>query len=640
MKEFFEKLKNKIKFVSLIIQNFIQNQWAKLVGWIQKIFSYLINRLLHFKEYILTDRKRIILFILFFPLAASLGTTGYFLFRKHYKVHSSILSGLGMVPSNAEIYLEIKNTKSFKEKLGKAKFFSEIENSEAWQKFISSLALKKFGELFYIIELKSNSILSLTDFVELFADSIGYAAFTDETYLVLAKTNLKSKLGLTLLESFKAGNIPLKEIKEKKEEKKDGEKKEPNSETQEANADNPPAEEGYEQPAGEHVVSDDSYEQSYLEQGIKNGNLVISVMNGNSGEIYFVLIDDYLILSNSQERLTQSLLAATNPSKNSVRSKKEMDLVFREYYKEDVLGISYFNLVGTNFTPFLKPISEDSESISLLFKTEKDLLSADILVTDRKPKNNSNPISLDKIQSSIPNDVLFAIYSNSIGMKEYFNSILNPGEAWSELTKTAPVFLKNGNIAEEGFFPANTSSALLIHKPSIQGEENFLYPDFTIGYVAAKKDETFLKSIFKSGKPKKEKHLGISIKTFQKDGNIFSPSYFEANNMEWVSSNFENAKDCISAANGNKPTIGDLNSSKLESPWKESPHHIVLNWQRMKEDIGTIFLYGSKKTSLYTEKTIEQDINPLLTPFDWIESIHISLGAKGAIYGKMKLSAM
>ncbi|HNA09883.1 MAG TPA: hypothetical protein PK930_23265, partial [Leptospiraceae bacterium] len=451
------------------------------------------------------------------------------------------------------------------------------------------------------------------------------------------------QFGINVFESFKARNIPLKEAKDKtqEEKKKDNPTSNENSNNspEGANSENP-QEENLSEGSDTSVVSEDNYEKSYLEEGIETGNILISVVNGNNGAIYFVLVDDYFFVSNSIERLTQTLLAATKPSKYSIQGKKEMEGVMKEYYKEDILGLAYFNLTNTNFTPFLKPISENGESISLFFKTENDLLSADIYVTERKNENTEGSISIEKIQSSIPNDVLLAIYSNSIGIKEYINSLLNPGEAWPELSNMVKLFLKNGKVEEENYFPARAGSAILFHKSELKGGVNQLYPDMSLGYVSTKSDDTFLKSIFKTGKPKKETHLDIPIKNYSRESSEYSPSLYQIDKLNWISSNIENAKDCIAAAKGNKPTLSDLRSSQFESPWKESPHHIVLNWQRLKEDTRVLFIYGGLKSSLYTEKTIQNDIDPLLETFNWIESIHFSLGAKGSIYGKMKLSAL
>jgi hypothetical protein len=288
----------------------------------------------------------------------------------------------------------------------------------------------------------------------------------------------------------------------------------------------------------------------------------------------------------------------------------------------------------------LKPISENANSISFLFKIENGLAAADILTTERKPFPDSNAISIGSIQSSIPNDVLLAVYSNSLGLKEYITSILNPGESWTELALFAPTFFKKGNLAHDEYFTSNSASVLLLHKPTYLEQEKLLYPNFTIGYVSSKEDDSFLKTIFKSGNAANVSHLDTKFKSYKRDGAFYSPSLYKSEKMQWISSTVENAKDCISVRNGNKPSLTDLKSTKLASPWKEAPHHVILNWQRLQEDILTFLIYGGAKTGKYTEKTVQGDIHPLLETLNWIESIHFSLGAKGNIYGKMILSPM
>lgn len=640
MNTFLQHLKQKIFSFFNFIKFFLVNLFGKIGNFLASIFKGLLEKIKAFKNFIVSDKKRLIAFFLSFPLTAALGTTGYFILRKHYKIHSSIQSGLYTVPADAEFYFEIKNTSVVKEKLIKSETFQKIETSEPWARFLSSLAGKKLGELLYLVEIKSNAILDWKDFLELFGESIGYASYTDGSYSVVAKTNLKSRFGITMLESFKAGKIPLKKIKEVKKEEPDAAKQnQPTTSPaqEEANIDDPQS--ALAEPK-ENIISEENYEAGFLEEGIKSGNLIISEVQANNGSVYFVLVDEYLFLSDSLETLSKSLEAATNPSKKSILANKEMNSIFKEYYKEDVLGVAYLGLSDTNFTPFLKPISENSDSISFLFKMENNLLSADIHVTERKPYVTTNPVSIDSIQSSIPNDILLAVYSNSLGLKEYFTSAANPGNAWIELGLMTPIFLKNGNLSYEDYFPANSASAFLLHKPVFMEEEKFLYPDFTIGYVSSKEDDVFLKTIFKPGKATKASHLDVNFKTYKRSGTFYSPSIYSSEKIQWLSSSVENARNCIAAKNGNKPTISDLNSSKLSSPWKEAPHHIVINWQRLREDILTFLIYGGIKSGKYTEKTVANDIQPLLETIDWVESIHIALGAKGNVYGKMILSGM
>lgn len=642
MKTFLERLKQKIISILQFLKFFFLNVFRKIKNFFISLYNFSLSKSIHFKEYILSDRKRLIIFILSFPLTAAIGTSGYFIFRKHYKIHSSIQSGIYTIPTDAEFYFEIKNTNAIKENLIKSETFKNIETSEAWTRFISSLAGKKLGELLYLVELKSNAILDWKDFLDLFGESIGYASFTDGSYSVVAKTNLKSRFGIAIFESFKAGKIPLKKIKEEKKEEPKEEKSDTNNNPQpenneEVNSDEP---QNNLEETKENIISNDNYETGFLEEGIKSGNLIISQVEAGSGSIYFVLVGEYLFLSDSLETLTKSLEAATNPSKKSLLANKEMDLVFKEYYNEKILAVAYFGLSDTNFTPFLKPLAENANSISLLFKMENELVTADIYTTERKafPEKNSYPI--EKIQSSIPNDVLMAVYSNSLGLKEYISSAINPGNAWLELSMMTPIFFKNGNISYEEYFPTNSPSVFLLHKPVFVEEEKFLYPDFTIGYVSSKSDDVLLKSIFKAGKPTKATHLDINFKTFKRSGTFYSPSLYSMDKMDWISSSVENARSCISAKSGNKPTISDLNSSKISSPWKEAPHHIVVNWQRLREDILSFLIYGGVKSGKYTEKTVTNDIQPLLETFDWIESIHFALGNKGNVYGKIFLSPL
>ena len=639
MNPFFQRMKQRLLSIFHFIKFFFINIFSKIGNSIASIVAALFAKLRAFKEYIVADRKRLIAFFLSFPLTAALATSGYFVFRKHYKIHSKVQSGLYTVPPDAEFYFEIKNTKSIKEILIKSETFQKIETSEAWTRFLSSLAGKKLGELLYLVELKSNALLDWKDFLELFGESIGYASFTDGTYSVVAKTNLKSRFGITMIESFKAEKIPLKKIKEEKKVEPEAAKpNEPVNPPQDAaNTDDSvtaPVEEK------ENVISEENYEAGFLEEGIKNGNLIISQVEANHGSVYFVLVGEYLFLSDSLDTLSHTLEAATNPAKKSILANKEMDSVFKEYYKDDIQAVAYIGLSDTNFTPFLKPIAENANSISFLFKMENNLLTADILTTERKPFPNTNSVEINKIQSAIPNDVLLAIYSNSIGMKEYISSALNPGNAWTELSLMTPLFLQNGKLPYEEYFPTQSASAFLLHKPVFVEEEKVLYPEFTIGYVSPKEDDIFLKSIFKSGKATKESHLDENFKTYKRSGAFYSPSLYSKDKIHWLSSSVENTKDCIAAKNGNKPTISDLNSSKLSSPWKEAPHHVVLNWQRLREDILSFLIYGGIKSGKYTEKTVTSDIQPLLETFDWIESIHIALGAKGNVYGKMILSGM
>lgn len=631
MKDVFIKLRNKIQSIFGRIVKFFYRIFQKIEGVILTLARKLLSKVRSVKEYIFSDRKRTIAFIAFFPITALVSAGGYFLFRKHYSIHPSVRSGLYSVPKDTAFYAEIKNTAHLKEILSKSDTLQKIETSEAWTRFLTSFAGRKIGDLLYLVEVKSNSILEWKDFIDLFGDSIGYAAFKDGSYSVIAKTNLKSKFGLTIFESFKASNIPLKKIIKKKETAQTDPANPPAAE----DPNNPPPvneEEEVSLPAADtSVVSQETYESSYLEEGIKEGNLIISQVPGSSGEIYFVMVGDYLFISDSITSLVKTISSATNPSKKSILSGKEMEDIASEYYKEGNLGILYLNLEDTLYTPFLKPVAENSKSVSFLFKMESNLLGADIYTEGRKPLQNFSPTEVPTI---IPKDILIAVYSNSITIKDYIDSLKKPGDAWAGFADSVDLFFQKGNLKPEEYFTANSASALVLHKFTLKEESEFLYPEFTIGYVSGKADDAFLKTIFKTGKSSSVNFLDAKLKTYKKGDNFYSPTFFQRDKLNWISSSPEFAEAHISTKNGNQPALSDMHSFKSS---EKAPHHIFINWKRVEEDMDTFLIYGGLKSKKYTDKTISSDIRPLYEALNWIESIHISLGLEGKIFGKMNI---
>jgi len=534
----------------------------------------------------------------------------FFSLRNSYSLNPAVTHSIYTIPQNVTTYVEILDPKECYSILEKSAFGKGIINSKAWEKLSGTPDFQKLSNLLYFIELKADEVITYKDLPSFFGGSVGIAWTEDNSMLIVAKTNLKSRLGLSLVSAFKGKKIPLAEVgneKDKSAENKGARKLE--------------------------GVTSDSYEDIFQEQAVQFANLTVTRIASGTGYLYLVMLDDYLFVSDNDSVLKEALYIAAKPDSSSLRNAKGMRDAVTALERGGQILV-YVDATRSSAAPLLANMVAGKGAAVVLYGDEKNTLSGDIYVIDRTEGKRSapGPVVWDKI---IPQEQTIAVYSNTLSIIDVMDNFNSLGKDWKSLHEGTSSFLSAAGIDRSSFFGGKKGGALVFHGLDIFNKN--IYPQFSVGYDSAKKDASILRAIFKKEKEIKLSFQGVSYTALSNPGAFYVPAMYYGS-AGIVSSSRLNLEKYISASKGNRPQLGDDRSYAVLGEYAKAPHHIVLSIPRTLDAIRSFYLYGAQRTGEYTSATVDRDIMPLAQPFARYETLHIALGLDRIKTGKIVLT--
>jgi hypothetical protein len=534
----------------------------------------------------------------------------FFSLRNSYSLNPAVTHSIYTIPQNVTTYVEILDPKECYSVFEKSSFGKEIIHSKAWEKLSGTPDFQKLSNLLYFIELKADAVITYKDLPSFFGGSVGIAWTEDNEMLIVAKTNLKSRLGLALVSAFKGKTIPLAQIgdKDDKSAKNKGARK-------------------------LEGVTSESYEDLFQEQAVQFANLTVTRITNGTGYLYLVMLDDYLFVSDSDRMLKEALYIAAKPESSSLRNAKGMRDAVTALERGGQILI-YLDATRSSAAPLLANMVAGKGAAVVLYGDEKNALSGDIYVIDRTEEKRSapGPVAWDKI---IPQEQAIAVYSNTLSISDVVDNFSSLGKDWKNLHEGMSSFLNAAEIDKSSFFGGKKGGALVFHGLDLFNKN--LYPQFSIGYDSVKKDASILRAIFKNEKEIKLNFQGVSYTALSNTGAFYIPAMYYGN-AGIVSSSRLNLEKYISTSKGNRPQLGDDRSYAVLGEYAKAPHHIVLSIPRTLDALRAFYLYGAQRTGGYTSATIDRDIMPLAQPLAQYETLHIALGLNKAKTGKIVLT--
>ncbi|MCP4131491.1 MAG: hypothetical protein GY754_10980 [bacterium] len=545
-------------------------------------------------------------------------TLAIVVFSTSYNLSSSIKSSMSVIPGEVSSYCEVKNPQELKDIITKSDFGKEISSSQAWTNLLTTPESKSLFNMIYYLELKAGLLFDIKDIPSFLGGSIGAAKMQDGSMLIVARTNLKSKLAAGLFTALNGEKVSV--AKKKKKAPKKVEKAPAN-------------------PGEANVVSAKNYQTLYQEEEVKLSNIRVSKIKIRNDNLYMVMLNDFLFISDKLETMKASLALATNPKKASLKNKAGMENAFNDL-GEDGQILLYINPGKTAAAPMFKGFIE-GEGAALVLSIGETLSGNIYTINSKKKKeekNNQTDKNSEEIawEKNLPNGSVLTLYSKKLGVSNLLESINSLGKNWKAMKSGVSGFLKSSKIDPKTYFGNKQGLALVFH--SMEIKTNNIYPRFSLGYSAQKNDKKVLTAIFKTGGASKKTHQGVSYTTHKKGYRYYSPSYILDKNVNYVSSNEDLAKEIISAKTGNRPILKDLKSYKELKDMEEAPHHLLIDIPLLIQAIKEFNYYGAKRTTQYSSKTIDRDVMPLFDPFKKYKTIHISMGMQGDVNGKLVLT--
>jgi hypothetical protein len=535
----------------------------------------------------------------------------FFSMKDSLSVNPTVTHSVYTIPEHATMYVEILDPQEFYSGFEKSSFGKSVLSSKAWGKLTGTPEFQKLTNLLYFIELKAGTTIQYKDLPSFFGGSVGIARMEDHSYLVVAKTNLKSRLAISLAAAFKGDKVPA--IPDKKKDK--------------------PIKDEKEKPRKLEGVTDESYQDLFAESSLPYGNLTLTRITATEGYIYLVLLDGYLFVSDSESTIKEALFIAAKPESASLRSAKGMKEAVTAFEKGGQIFV-YLNSKLSAASPLLtNTIPADGTAI-VLYADPAKTLSGDIFAIGSSTKGSAetgDPVAWEKI---IPQDQAAVIYSSERGINEAINRIGSLGKNWETLYQGSDSYLVGAGIDRKDYFGKQKGSAVIFH-----GFETFnkrIYPHFAIGFKSEKQNNLFLKALFKAQRETTQNFQGVSY-TALTGGGFYAPSGFYGAAGIISSSRF-NLEKYISTSKGNRPALGDDPSFAFLGAFAKAPHHIVISIPRTIEALRSFYMFGAERTNGYGQTTVDRDIMALADPIRQYETLHIAMGLDRIHTGKIVLT--
>ncbi|TGL60868.1 hypothetical protein [Leptospira sarikeiensis] len=600
------------------MKNCIQIFKHKILPKIKFLFSkeFLGNLRVWFKENILKDPK--------VGVPAGIGAVflaiGFYLSFKSYSIDSAIKDPILLIPKKADLVLEIYRPEEFIEDVEKTNIGKEFSEDGTFQKILTLPELRKVSSVLYLLEAKAGVMTKPSRLAALFDGPVVAALYPKSQFLLVGRASTSSKLGVSLITAFKGEKVIVKETP--KEEKPQ----------------TPPPSEGegeYYTPTGsEKTHSADDFADQFTAGSEKFGNLEAFKYEFGSGKIFAIVLGDYIILTDSEDLLENSLDLASSANNDSLGNQPGFETIKKDSSKKENKLLLY---AGTEslIAPLLKPSFGNSGAGLLLgWDIGKNLEGKVYKIGGEKNQVVSSGPGLSKV---IPREANLVFYSEELKPSEAWRSLESLNGEWKSFGEGLSAFGKNSGIHEQ-YFGSDKGFALSFN--GLEYKSGMVYPRFGISVPASVPDDKLLKAIFKVGNPIKVPYQNVSLDSYPlKKGGFYTPTSLKVGNWKYLASDRKSAEETASTGNGNKPTQADIFSSGPAKELAYYPHHIVVRVPGILDDLKSFYLYGAEGSSEYTSKTIERDVQPFLNRFRTFERLVISFGSgkEGEDWGKLKI---
>jgi hypothetical protein len=562
-----------------------------------------VQKAVVFKNWIIMSRKRL--------AAVSSGFVVmilclvYLIAGRSYSLSAEVTHSFYTIPEKAVTYFEILDPQQFYSILEKSKFGKSFLDSQAWQKLSGTPEFQKLSNLLYFIELKAGNVISYKDLPSFFGGSVGFAKMENGSFLVVAKSNIKSRLGLSLMTAFKGKKV---EVQIKKDESAPAEKRKLEG------------------------VTESSYTELFDEQKISFANLEVTRINVQNGYMFLVMVDDYVFISDNEETLKESLSVATNPSSSSFRNSKGMREALSAYESRGQLFF-YADAKKSFFAPVLSQFSRGDGTAAVLYADAAKNISGDIFAIGYAASEKASVNKNQYWEKIIPSDAALTLYSSDLNVNDSVEKLSALGDPWKGNSED---FFKDANLDLKEYFGNKKGIAAVLHGADLFNKK--FYPQFSIGYNSDKKDNAVYSSIFKNRGEAKQSFQGTSYNVLKNtQGRYYIPAWYY-DKAGIVSSSRMNLEKFISAGKGNRPVVADDSSYALLGDYAYAPNHIVINIPKAVSFIRQFYIYGGERSGKFTKVTVDRDIMPLAEPLKSFETLHIALGAEKTLTGKIVLT--
>lgn len=521
-----------------------------------------------------------------------------------YGLHPSINESLAVIPEDVRLFLQVKDAQGLAKTFKNSKLGKRISTDKSWQGALRAPELKSLHSFLYLLNVKADLDFDLESIASLFGSSAGFAILQDGSWLFVAKTNLKSKLGVALLSAFKSEKVSVQLKTTQPADTKD-------------------------------KTANPQYAQLYKEEKLQlQDDIEVSRLKVHHGYINFILMGDFLFVGSKLDAMKPVLERATDPTVGTIASLKGMSEVKKRFRAEGAKLMLYLNSRTSFAAPVIQATSQ-GDAIALVFDTPAGaLVSAEVFIIGEsgqlsEQKTDSAKALLENIPGKSAVSFVAEVPLSSLVSR--FSALESPWNNFREQASEYLTRLEIQSVSDSKGFAVSFTGLFLRGKK--------ILPQFSLSYDSANKEERLLENIFSHKKSTTARFQGIQFKAYKKSGaQSYTPSSVFQKGIHHIASSQATLHKIISASEGNRPAVADLKTMKKLAGAKEAPFHLVLNVQSIIESLLSFYSYGAAHSHEHTMKTVDRDIKPLLKTFSSFEAVHLAWGLKTQPSGRLVIS--
>ncbi len=524
-------------------------------------------------------------------------------------------------PESTLLFVEIKNPTDLIERFQSTRTGRYMAKNAAWQNLRAHSWYGSWGNLSYALGLKAGHLMGPDTLAGLLGGSVGVGVMPDGSRLIVARTNLKSRIGIALAATMKGEEVAQKE--KKQDEAKEREEQEVNSNT---------------------PVSSRTYTDLSTQERVDLDNLTVTRFTLKQSSLYIVMLEDFLFLSDDLQVLKQSLALATNPKGSSLASLKGMDRAIAKFQEKGADLLFYTGSKNPYTAPTARLLDDHSEGLAFVIRGKEKEITGEIYGVGPSFSPEKDP---SRQKSSSPpwdrmilRDVPLSYHSNRITPRSYLASLEESVGDKSAVYRGLEGFIKASGVSDE-ISSEGGMAAIFHHFSQDRGPlGTMLYPELSFGFAPGKGhkkgDGMLLRAIFKGDGFAKESEAGIPVLRLRGTHGHYNPALGEWKESLFLSTGREELSRLIQASSGNTPVLSDLPSRSLLQEASAADSHLVLDLPLVHRELKRFFEYGEKESS-YTNATLERDIYPLLEPLLFYSTLHIAYGLEGESRGRLAI---
>ncbi|EPG73394.1 hypothetical protein LEP1GSC058_3165 [Leptospira fainei serovar Hurstbridge str. BUT 6] len=549
----------------------------------------------------------------------------YMTMKGRHSIDSSINDPAFLISKDADLIIEVFRPETVMNEIAQTNLGKQFSEDGTFQKILTLPELRKVSSVLYLLEAKTGVLTEPSRLASLFDGPLAVALFPKSKWLLIGKASLKSKLGVSLLTAFNGETIVSSGKPDKEEIKA--------NETQ-------GEESSYGYAGGSQVThSADDFVDQFAAGSETFGNIEAFRYEFGTGKVYVAILGDFIILTNSDDVLDESLSLAGSAKNSSIVNAKGFRALREESGKTEDNKILLYIGPNSMFAPLTRPFFNDSGAGLLLgWKDGQNLAGSLYRIGGNQSVSKDRKIANPSLGKILPKDANLVLYSDELKSSDLWTSLSSLNEDWADFSQAWEGFAKKADIQAAKFFGESPGISISFH--GFENHQGMIYPRFGIGLPGTIKDDRLLRAFFKVGNLSKSNFQEVPLESYSiKNGGFYNPTTAKLGNWTFFASDRRSVEEAISSSKGNRPNQTDVLSVTETEELKEYPHHLTINVPAILTDLRTFYVYGSKDASEYSIKTVDRDIQPFLDKFSVFDRVILSFGngPEDGSWGKMKV---